>query len=64
MNYPGILFGRGEGGLNKFTWGQRTKNGDLGAVSSYTLVKDYGGSCNSVQEMSFHIVKISEFLVL
>jgi len=27
--YPGIFFG----GFNKFSWGQRTENGDLGAVA-------------------------------
>ena len=32
-------------------------NGDLGAVVS--LVRGSGGSCNLVQEISFHIVKFS-----
>ena len=35
------------------------ENGDLGAVASYPLVKGSGGSCNLVQEISFHIVKFS-----
>jgi len=47
------------GGFNKFSWGQRIKNGDLGAVAPYPLVKGSGGSCNLVQEISFHIVKVS-----
>ena len=43
--YPGIFFGGGE--FNKLSWGQRE------------LVWDSGGSCNLVQEISFHIVKFS-----
>ena len=35
------------------------ENGDLGAVAPYPLVKCSGGSCNLVQETSFHIVKVS-----
>ena len=31
MAYPEILFG--EGGINKFSWGQGRENGDLGAVA-------------------------------
>ena len=34
-----------------------TKNGDLGEVAP--LVRGSGGSCNLVQEISFHIVKFS-----
>ena len=37
----------------------RTENGDLGAVAPYPLVKGSGGSCNLVQEILFHIVKVS-----
>jgi len=33
------------------------ENGDLGAVAP--LVRGSGGSCNLVQEISFHIVKCS-----
>jgi len=33
------------------------KNGDLGAVAP--VVRGSGGSCNLVQEISFHIVKFS-----
>jgi len=38
------------------------ENGDMGGGS--TLVRGSGGSCNLVQEISFHIVKLSSFLVL
>ena len=34
-----------------------TENGDLGAVAS--LVRGSEGSCNLLQEISFHIVKSS-----
>jgi len=51
--YPGIL---SEGGSTNSV---RTENGDLGAVAPYPLVKGSGGSCNLVQEISFHIVKVS-----
>ena len=35
------------------------ENGDLGGRSP--LVRSSGGSCNLVQEISFHIVKFSKF---
>ena len=38
------------------------ENEDLGAVAP--LVRGSGGSCNFVQEISFHIVKFSKFFVL
>jgi len=67
--YPGIFFGWGGasgGGLGAGGWGGgvqqiqlRTENGDLGAVAPYLLVEGSGGSCNLVQEISFHIVKFS-----
>ena len=38
------------------------ENGDLGGGNP--LVRDSGGSCNLVQEILFHIVKFSQFLVL
>ena len=38
------------------------ENGDLGGANP--LGRDSGGSCNLVQEISFHIVKFSQFLVL
>jgi len=37
----------------------RTENGDLGAVAPCPLVKGSGASCNLVQEISFHIAKLS-----
>jgi hypothetical protein len=48
-----------------FVWGgggstnsvEDRENGDLWAVAP--LVKGSGGSCNLVQEISFHIVKFS-----
>jgi len=40
------------------------ENGDLWTVAPYPLVKGSGGSCNLVQEISFHIAKFLNFLVL
>jgi hypothetical protein len=47
-----------------FVWGggstnsiEDRENGDLGAVAPF--VGGSGGSCNLVQEISFHIVKFS-----
>ena len=48
------------GGFNKFSWGQRER----GSGGGSPLVRGSGGSCNLVQEISFHIVKFSQFLVL
>jgi len=45
------------GGFNKFTCGQRTER--TGIWGGSPLVKGSGGSCNLVQEISFHIVKFS-----
>jgi len=50
--YPWILFG---GEFNKFSWGQRERESGGGS----SLVSGSGGSCNLVQEISFHIVKFS-----
>ena len=52
-----------EGGFNKFSWGQRTERTGIWGGGS-PLVRGSGGSCNLVQEISFHIVKFSSFLVL
>ena len=52
MAYPGI-FSRG-GSTNSV---EDRENGDLGRSSP--LVRGSGGSCNLVQEISFHIVKCS-----
>jgi len=43
------------GGFNKFSWGQRER----GAEGGSPLVRGSGGSCNLVQEISFHIAKFS-----
>jgi hypothetical protein len=43
--------------FNKFSWGQRTEKGDLGAVAP--LVRVSGSSCNLVQGISIHIVNFS-----
>jgi len=55
--YAGILFGRGERGstISVEDRGQ-TERGSGGGSS---LVRGSGGSCNLVQEISFHIVKFS-----
>ena len=52
MAYPGILFGGGS--TNSV---EDRENGDMGAVAP--LVRGFGGSCNLIQEISFHIVKFS-----
>ena len=44
-------------GFNKFSWGQRTQEPQ--SVGGSPLVRGSGGSCNLVQEISFHIVKLS-----
>ena len=56
--YPGIFF-RGGGLTNSV---EDRENGDLRGGNP--LVRDSGSSCNLVQEISFHIVKFSQFLVL
>ena len=52
--------GGGEGSTNSVE--DRGQNGDLGGGSP--LVRGSGGICNLVQEIPFHIVKLSYFLVL
>ena len=44
------------GGVGSTNSVENRENGDLGAVP---LVRGSGGSCNLVQEISFHIVKFS-----
>jgi hypothetical protein len=51
--YPVILFGGCGGSTNSV---EDRENGDLGQCP---LVRGSGGSCNLVQEISFHIVKFS-----
>jgi len=54
--YPGILFGGGGGSTNSVEdRGQRER----GSGGGNPLVRGFGGSCNLVQEVSFHIVKLS-----
>jgi len=56
--YPRILFrgvGRGVQQIQLRT--EERENGDLGAVAP--LVRGSGGSCNLVQVISFHTVKLS-----
>ena len=55
VTYPGIMSGGGVQQIQLRT--EDRENGDLGAVAS--LVRGSGGSCNLVQEISFHIVKVS-----
>ena len=56
MAYPGIFFGGGGGSTNSVEdRGQRGR----GSGGGSPLVKGSGGSCNLVQEISFHIVKFS-----
>ena len=57
MAYPEILFGGG-GSSNSV---EDRENGDLGR---YPLVRGSGGSCNLVQEISFHIVNFASFLLI
>ena len=52
--------GRGRGVQQIQLRTEDRENGDLGAVAP--LVMGSGGSCNLVQEISFHIVKVSNFL--
>ena len=54
--YPGILFGGGVVQQIQLRTEDR-ENGDLRGSSP--LVRGSGGSCNLVQEISFHIVKFS-----
>ena len=53
--YPGILFGGGGSTNSVEDKGQRER----GSGGGSPLVRDSGGSCNLVQEISFHIVKVS-----
>ena len=54
--YPGILFGRGGDSTNSV---QDRGHREQGSGGSSPLVRGSGGSCNLVQEISFHIVKFS-----
>ena len=50
--YPGILFGRG-GSTNS------VEDTERGSGGGSPLVRGSEGSCNLVQEISFHIIKFS-----
>ena len=56
MAYLGILFGGGS--TNSVEDTGQTERGSGGGSP---LVRGSGGSCNLVQEISFHIVKFSYF---
>ena len=53
--YPGILFGGGVSTNSVEDRGRREQRSGGGSP----LVRGSGGSCNFVQEISFHIVKFS-----
>jgi len=55
--YRGILFGGGGAVQQIQLTTEDRENGNLGDGSP--LVRGSGGSCNLVQEISFHIVKFS-----
>ena len=59
MAYPGILFG----GVSANPVEDRGQL-ERGSGGNSPLVRGSGGSCNLAQEISFHIVKFSSFLVL
>ena len=53
--YPGIFFGGGDSRNSVEDRGERER----GSGGGSPLVRGYGGSCNLVQEISFHMVKFS-----
>ena len=55
MAYPGILF---EGGSTNSVKGRGQREWGSGGGGVSPLVRGSGGSCNMVQEISFHIAKI------
>jgi hypothetical protein len=54
--YPGILFERGGGSTSSVEDGRQKERGSGGGSP---IVRGSGGSCNLVQEISFHIVRFS-----
>ena len=58
MAYPGILLGGSTNSVEDR--GQRERGSGGGSL----LVRGSGDSCNLVQDISFHVVKFSSFLVL
>ena len=55
--YPGILFGGG--GVRSTNSVEDRGERERGSRGGSPLVRGSGGSCNLVQEISFHIVKFS-----
>ena len=55
MAYPGILFGGGGSTNSVEDRGQRER----GSGGGSHMVRGSGGSCNLIQEISFHIVRFS-----
>ena len=47
------------GGIQQIQLRTEDRERGSGVVASYPLVKNSGGSCNFIQEISFHIVKVS-----
>jgi len=58
--YPGILFEWGGSTNSVKDRGQRER----GSGGGSPLLRVSGGSCNLVQEISFHIVNFFKFLVI
>ena len=58
--YPGIFFWEG-GSTNSVEDREQRERGSGGGSP---LVRGSGGSCNLAQEISFHMVTFSSFLVL
>ena len=56
MAYPGIFFGRGGGSTNSVEDRGQSEQGSGGGS---LLVTGSGGSCNLVQEVAVHMVKVS-----
>ena len=56
--YPGILFG-GEGEVQQTNSVKDRGQREWGSGGGSPPVRGSGGSCNLVQEISFHIVKFS-----
>ena len=52
--YPGILFKGGGGSTNSVEDREQRERGSGGGSP---LVRGSGGSCNLVQEISFHVIK-------
>ena len=57
MAYPGIFFLGGEGGSTNSVEDRGER--ERGSGDGSPLVRGSGGSCNLVQEISFHMVKFS-----